>query len=32
MRRKLIGQVAVDSGQLMIIDPFYVNGYFLGNL
>lgn len=25
MKRKLIGQVGVDSGQLMVIDPCYIN-------
>jgi hypothetical protein len=26
MKRELIGQVGVDSGQLMIIDPCYIDG------
>lgn len=28
MKRKCIGQVAVDSGQLLIIDPSYVESYW----
>ncbi|EGL82059.1 hypothetical protein CathTA2_2422 [Caldalkalibacillus thermarum TA2.A1] len=26
MTRKLIGRVGVDSGRLLIIDPFYLSG------
>lgn len=31
MKRKLIGQVGVDSGQLMVVDPCYINSEWKNN-
>jgi hypothetical protein len=31
MERKFLGHVGVDSGQLMIIDPCYIDGFWEKN-